>query len=186
MAAGYCDLKITQEDLTIIGNPNPDFTGGITNTFRFYNFDMSLFFTFSYGNDILNMNRYYLEEGRSLSSNQFASYADRWTVDNPNGKLPRARSANNTAWGSDRYVEDGSYLRLKNLNIGYTLPVQVSQRFFVSNMRIYFSAQNLFTVTGYSGQDPTVSTMSNARTPGYDYSAYPVPRTFIFGAQISF
>jgi outer membrane receptor protein involved in Fe transport len=62
----------------------------------------------------------------------------------------------------------------------------VSQRFFVSNMRIYFSAQNLFTVTGYSGQDPTVSTMSNARTPGYDYSAYPVPRTFIFGAQISF
>ena len=180
------DLQITQEDLTIIGNPNPDFTGGITNTFRFYNFDMSLFFTFSYGNDILNMNRYYLEEGRSLSSNQFASYADRWTVDNPNGKLPRARSANNTAWGSDRYVEDGSYLRLKNLNIGYTLPVQVSQRFFVSNMRIYFSAQNLFTVTGYSGQDPTVSTMSNARTPGYDYSAYPVPRTFIFGAQISF
>ena len=65
------NLQITQEDLTIIGNPNPDFTGGITNTFRFYNFDMSLFFTFSYGNDILNMNRYYLEEGRSLSSNQF-------------------------------------------------------------------------------------------------------------------
>lgn len=81
---------------------------------------------------------------------------------------------------------EGQEIDLVALLFKYTLPVQVSQRFFVSNMRIYFSAQNLFTVTGYSGQDPTVSTMSNARTPGYDYSAYPVPRTFIFGAQISF
>lgn len=180
------DLQITQEDLTIIGNPNPDFTGGFSNTFVFYNFDMSLFFTFSYGNDILNMNRYFLEEGRSLSANQFASYADRWTVENPDGVLPRVRSANNTAWGSDRYIEDGSYLRLKNLNIGYTLPVSLSNKFYASNLRVYFSAQNLLTFTRYSGQDPTVSTMSNARTPGYDYSAYPIPRTYIFGVQLSF
>lgn len=180
------DLQITQEDLTVIGNPNPDFTGGFTNSFAWRDFDLSVFFTFSYGNDILNMNRYYLEEGRSLSSNQFASYADRWTVDNPGGKLPRARSAINTAWSSDRYVEDGSYLRLKNVNFGYTLPAKISRRFYVSSLRLYFSAQNIFTITKYSGQDPTVSTMSNARTPGYDYSAYPVPRTFILGAQLSF
>lgn len=180
------DLQITQEDLTVIGNPNPDFTGGFTNSFAWRDFDLSVFFTFSYGNDILNMNRYYLEEGRSLSSNQFASYADRWTVDNPDGTLPRVRSANNTAWSSDRYVEDGSYLRLKNVNFGYTLPAKISRRFYVSSLRLYFSAQNIFTITKYSGQDPTVSTMSNARTPGYDYSAYPVPRTFIVGAQLSF
>ncbi len=180
------DKQITQEDLTIIGNPNPDFTGGLTNTFAFYNFDVSVFFTFSYGNDILNMNRYYMEEGRQTSTNQFASYADRWTVDNPDGKLPRVRSANNTAWGSDRYVEDGSYLRLKNLNIGYTFPVKISQKIYANNLRLYFSAQNLLTFTKYSGQDPTVSTMSNARTPGYDYSAYPIPRTFVLGVQLSF
>lgn len=180
------DKQITQEDLTIIGNPNPDFTGGLTNTFAFYNFDVSLFFTFSYGNDILNMNRYYMEEGRQTSTNQFASYADRWTVDNPDGRLPRVRSANNTAWGSDRYVEDGSYLRLKNLNVGYTFPVRISQKIYANNLRLYFSAQNLLTFTKYSGQDPTVSTMSNARTPGYDYSAYPIPRTFVLGVQLSF
>lgn len=180
------DKQITQEDLTIIGNPNPDFTGGLTNTFSFYNFDVSLFFTFSYGNDILNMNRYYVEEGRQTSTNLFASYADRWTVENPNGTLPRVRSTNNTAWSSDRYVEDGSYLRLKNLNIGYTFPVRISQKIYANNLRLYFSAQNLLTFTKYSGQDPTVSTMSNARTPGYDYSAYPIPRTFVLGVQLSF
>lgn len=180
------DLQITQDDMTIIGNPNPDFTGGLTNNFAFYNFDVSIFFTFSYGNDILNMNRYYMEEGRQNSTNQFATYADRWTVDNPDGKLPRVRSANSTAWSSDRYVEDGSYLRLKNLNVGYTFPVKISQKFYANNFRIYFSAQNLVTFTKYSGQDPTVNAMSNARTPGYDYSAYPIPRTFILGAQLSF
>lgn len=180
------DLQITQDDMTIIGNPNPDFTGGFTNNLEFANFDLQLFFTFSYGNDILNMNRFYLEEGRQISSNQFASYADRWTVDNPDGKLPRVRSANNTAWSCDRFVEDGSYLRLRNLNLGYTLPAAISQKFYVSRLRVYFSAQNLWTWTRYSGQDPTINTLNNARTPGYDYSAYPIPRTFVFGVQASF
>ncbi|HIW66478.1 MAG TPA: SusC/RagA family TonB-linked outer membrane protein, partial [Candidatus Alistipes intestinipullorum] len=180
------DLQITQDDMTIIGNPNPDFIGGFTNNFEFYNFDLQLFFTFSYGNDILNMNRYYLEEGRQVSTNLFATYADHWSEDNPDGKLPRPRSTSNTAWSSDRYVEDGSYLRLRNLNLGYTLPAKICQKLYMSNLRVYFSAQNLLTWTAYSGQDPTISTRNTARTPGYDYSAYPIPKTFIFGIQATF
>lgn len=83
-------------------------------------------------------------------------------------------------------MEDGSYLRLRNLNLGYTLPATISQKFYISRLRVYFSAQNLWTWTGYSGQDPTINTLNNARTPGYDYSAYPIPKTFIFGIQATF
>lgn len=180
------DKQITVDDLTIIGNPNPDFVGGLTNNFDYRNFDLSVFFTFSYGNDILNMNRVYLEEGRSTSTNQYATFADRWTMDNQNGLYPRVKSSNNVSWISDRFVEDGSYLRLRNVNLGYSLPVNLTKKLYISRIRVYFSAQNLWTLTKYSGQDPTVSVSSSARTPGYDYSAYPIPRTFVFGAQVSF
>ncbi|MDD4921959.1 MAG: TonB-dependent receptor [Bacteroidales bacterium] len=180
------DYQITLEDMTIIGNPNPDFIGGFTNNFRYKGFDLNVFFTFSYGNDMLNMNRWYMENGSNISTNQYATYANRWTVDNTNTDIPRIRSNNNTSWISDRIIEDASYLRLKNITLGYSIPKSIAKSLYVSNLRLYVSAQNLWTLTNYSAQDPTVSVRNSAMTPGYDYSAYPVPRTYTLGASITF
>lgn len=118
--------------------------------------------------------------------NQFASYANRWTFENPTSDIPRAiNSASNKVFSS-RIIEDGSFLRLKTLTLGYTLPKAVVTRLHIDNLRVYFAAQNLFTITNYSGYDPEVSIRNNALTPGLDFSAYPRARQFSFGLHIGF
>lgn len=181
------DGVVDSYDLTIIGNPNPKFTGGFTNNFQYRDFDLSIFLQFSYGGQIQNANRIEFEGGdptARTSLNMFASVADRWTPENQSNSLFRIGGQGPTAY-SDRTIEDGSYLRLKTITLGYTLPAAITKRAGINLLRFYFSAQNLLTWTKYSGLDPEVSTYDSALTPAFDWSPYPRSRSFTFGLEIS-
>lgn len=203
------DGIIDERDRTVIGNPNPKFTFGITNDFFYRNFDVSVFINGSYGNDIFNQVRRWTEgdhfwrsHARSVSDfakeglignpaatqeeiNE-AGISDIF-ITNPETKMPRIGGANNNARISDRFIEDGSYIRLRNLTVGYTLPADLLNRFNIRTMRIYFSGHNLFTITGYSGHDPEVG--SDTQDPlllGVDIGNYPSQRIFTFGINFGF
>jgi len=180
------DGLVNNDDLTIIGNPNPIHTGGFNNNFTYKNFDLNVFLQWSYGNDIYNANRVNLEGGTpvGLNVNQLATYADRWTLTNPSNQYYRV-NANGTRVTSSRVVEDGSFLRLKTVQLGYTLPKQLLQRIGIKSIRAYAAAQNLLTVTGYSGPDPEVSVKGYGLTQGYDFSAYPRALTVTLGLNLT-
>ena len=182
------DGVINDNDRTVIGNGLPVHTGGFTNNFAYAGFDLSIFFQWSYGNDILNANRLMFESSwnKARDLNQYASYANRWTEDNPTSDIPRATASASNRVFSSRIIEDGSFLRLKTVTLGYTLPKTVLNKFHIDNLRVYFAAQNLFTITNYSGYDPEVSVRNNALTPGLDFSAYPRARQFSFGVNLGF
>lgn len=183
------DGEVNDSDVTIIGNGNPVHTGGMTNSFRYRNFDLSFLLQWSYGNDIYNANRL-LFEGNAIQGkdmNQYATYNERWTPYNPSDKYYRAGGGGPAGRHSSRVVEDGSYLRLKTLSIGYSLPKKIVQKMGIDNLHINLSGQNLLTLTGYSGMDPEVSTRGKSPlTPGFDYSAYPIAKTFVLGIQLTF
>ena len=179
------DLVIDDNDRTAIGNPQPIHTGGFTNKFQYRDFDLNVFFQWSYGNDIYNANRLMLETGYKFNTNQYASYADRWSPDNQSSLIPVSRGSLYKTY-STRIVEDGSYLRLKTVTVGYTLPRKLLRQLGISNLRVYATAQNLFTWTDYSGYDPEVSVRRSALTPGFDYSAYPRAKTLTIGTNITF
>lgn len=182
------DGQVDSYDLTIIGNPNPKFIGGFTNNFRYRDFDLSIFLQFSYGGQIQNANRIEFEGGdptTRTSLNMFASVKDRWTPENPSNTLFRVGGQGPTAY-SDRTIEDGSYLRLKTVTLGYTLPAALTKRVGINSLRFYASAQNLLTWTKYSGLDPEVSTYDTALTPAFDWSPYPRSRTMTLGLELSF
>lgn len=185
----YRDLNgdgvVNADDRTVIGNPNPDFTGGLSNNFKYKNFDLNIFFQWSYGNDIFNANRLVFEGSTRLDQNQYASFIDRWTPDNQTNEMFRVGGAGPFAYSS-RVVEDGSYLRLKTVSLGYTLPANLAKKINLKSLRVYSSAQNLFTWTAYSGPDPEVSVRNSALTPGFDYSAYPRASTVTFGLSATF
>lgn len=184
----YADINndgiVDDNDRTIIGCGQPIHTGGFGNSFYFYGFDLNIFFTWSYGNDILNANRLIFENGSIANLNQFASYADRFDAQtNPDSDIPRIGAGGMFLYSS-RVVEDGSYLRLKNVSLGYTLPRRALRKMHFDTMRIYVSADNIWTWTKYTGPDPEVSTRNSVLTPGFDWSAY--PRAFGLTGGISF
>ena len=179
------DGAIDDFDRTIIGCGQPLHTGGFGNNLTWKNFDLNIFFSWSYGNDVLNANRLIFESGRKSQTNQLASYAGRWSPDNPASNIPRSR-ANGTEVYSSRVVEDGSFLRLKNVSLGYTLPGRSLRKAGISNLRFYVSADNVWTLTGYSGPDPEVSTRNSVLTPGFDWSAYPRALGFTAGVNLTF
>lgn len=179
------DGKIDDYDRTIIGCGQPLHTGGFGNTFSFYNFDLNVFFSWSYGNDVLNANRLVFEAGRNSQTNQLASFAGRWTEDNPHSDIPRPHALGSEEYSS-RVIEDGSFLRLKSVSLGYTIPARMTRKIAVSALRIYVSADNIWTVTGYSGPDPEVSTRNSVLTPGFDWSAYPRAFGITAGINITF
>ena len=178
------DGVIDDNDRTVIGCGQPVHTGGFGNTFYFYGFDVNIFFSWSYGNDVLNANRLIFENGNTANLNQLASYNNRFDVDrNPDSDIP-AIGANDMFVYSSRVVEDGSFLRLRNISVGYTLPRSVLRKMHFDTMRVYVSADNIWTWTNYSGPDPEVSTRNSVLTPGFDWSAY--PRSFGLTAGVSF
>ena len=118
--------------------------------------------------------------------NQFASYANRWTFDNQTSNIPVASSSSSNMVFSSRIIEDGSYLRLKTVSLGYTFPAKVLKNTFISRARVYVSAQNLLTFTNYSGYDPEVSIKNTALQPGLDFSAYPRAASFNLGVNLNF
>ena len=178
------DGIVDDKDRTIIGCGQPLHTGGFGNTFNFYGFDINFFFSWSYGNDVLNANRLIFENASKAGLNMFKSYITRWTTYKQTD-MPRAM-ANGMNVYSSRVIEDGSFLRLKNLTIGYTLPRSVLRRMHFDTMRVYVSAENLFTLTNYSGPDPEVSTRNSVLTPGFDWSAYPRSRSLTAGLSFTF
>lgn len=179
------DGVIDDNDRTIIGCGQPLHTGGFGNTFNYKNFDINVFFAWSYGNDVLNANRLIFENGSKQNLNLLESYADHWSESNPDSDIPRI-GANGMNVYSSRVVEDGSFLRLKNLSVGYTFPRSVLRKLNVDTMRAYLNIDNLFVITKYTGPDPEVSTRNSVLTPGFDWSAYPRSRGFTAGVSLTF
>jgi hypothetical protein len=179
------DNVIDANDRTVIGRGFPIHFGGFSNNLRYKSLDLNVFFQWSYGNDIYNANRQNFETGNKSYLNQYASFEDRWTPEHMNTKMPRAGGQYGYMY-STRVLENGSYLRLKTAQIGYTLPAALLKRMKISNCRFYFSAQNLWTLTSYKGSDPEVSIAYSALTPGFDYSSYPRARTATFGLSLTF
>lgn len=184
------DGVINNDDREMIGNPWPELEGGITNNLNFRGFDFSAFLQFSLGNDIMNAFKIYGAQYGSGGDNHTTEALDRWTPSNPNAKEPRA------VWGdpnlntrySDRFVEDGSYWRVKNVVLGYTLPDHLVGRAIRGrSARLYFQAQNLLTFTDYSGFDPEVNSLGNSSTSrGMDFYALPQARTLTLGVNLAY
>lgn len=182
------DGQIDDRDLGVIGDPNPVHIGGFNNNFTYGNFDLNIFFQWSYGNDVLNANRIEFEGGDPTTRhflNMFASFANRWTPENQTNELYRI-GGQGPAYYSSRTIEDGSFLRLKTVSLGYNLPASVMKSLKMKSLRFSVSAQNLITWTKYSGLDPEVSTRHTALTPGFDWSPYPRPRAITFGLNANF
>lgn len=180
------DGVITTNDRTVIGNAMPKWYGGITNAFDYKGLDFSFMFQFNYGNDIYNATRLYATQSRSGRRNMLAEVADRWSPTNASNKVPsQGGYIVNDVYS--RFIEDGSFLRLKNVTLGYTLPHKWTRKFQISKLRLYATGQNLFCVTGYSGYDPEVNSAgNNPMTPGLDWGAYPKSRVFTFGIDLQF
>lgn len=180
------DGVITTNDRTVIGNALPKWYGGITNTFNFYGVDFSFMFQFNYGNDVYNATRLFSTQSRLGRKNMLAEVADRWSPTNASNNVPKYDGyITNDVYS--RFVEDGSFLRLKTMTLGYTFPREWTKKFKVSKLRVYAQAQNLFCITGYSGYDPEVSmAASNPMTPGLDWGAYPKSRIFTVGLDLQF
>ncbi|WP_140937745.1 SusC/RagA family TonB-linked outer membrane protein [Sphingobacterium lumbrici] len=184
---------ITSDDRQFLGNPLPKMYGGINNTVNYKNFDLGVFFQYSYGNDIYNLGAEgqggYASMGANPEpTNMFKEYYDgRWTADNVDAKYPRAvngvRGTYNTQ-RSSRFLEDGSYLRLKNITLGYNLPKSFISKAKFSNARVYVTGYNLLTFTKYSGFDPEVSSELTVANLGVDQSAIPQFKSFVIGVNI--
>lgn len=172
------DGKIGEEDMTMIGNPFPWLTYGLNADFAWKGIDLSIFFQGVYGNEIFNGVRI-RTEGTGNDATLSTAMRDVWSTENPNGSIPRPKSPYHGV-SSSRYVEDGSYLRLKDLTIGYTLPEKWTKKMHMNRWRFYVSMSNLFTVTKYTGYDPEVG------LKGLDWGVYPQSRTFMFGTNINF
>ena len=188
------DGSITTDDQHDVGSPFPDMTFGLRLGGDWNNFDFNLFFDGTVGNKIYNYPRYRLESG-NFNGNYSTTLANSWRPDNQNTDMPRfsvTDGADNKWAYTDRWLEDGSYIRLKTLDIGYTLPKQLLKKIKLENVRIYTSIENLFTLTKYSGYTPDLGesgvdlgTTYNVFTRGIDQGRYPLPRTFSFGIQVN-
>ncbi|MDP5061563.1 MAG: TonB-dependent receptor [Maribacter sp.] len=188
------DGVINDDDRTFIGSPHPDFTYGLNFNFGYKNFDLSAFIQGSHGNDIYNYTKVFTDFPTFVDGNRSTRVLDSWTPTNTNATLPALGNAivNNEADPNSYFVEDGSYARLKNLQIGYTLPETIMDKIGMSSIRFYVQASNLFTITGYNGLDPEVQPVFNNDgtvdnlTLAVDYGSYPVARIFTLGTNLKF
>ncbi len=175
-------------DRKIVGTANPKFFGGFTNTLNYKNFDLMFFFQFSSGNKQLNWNLFFLEHGGTRASQFSGSQLNRWQKDGDVTMVPRLNASNYAAdLRPSRFLEDGSYTRLKNLSLGYSIPAAWLGKISMSSARIYISGQNLITFTKYTGLDPELTgTASNALTQGIEFFSMPQARTMMAGINVSF
>jgi len=186
---GQPDGRLNNDDRAIIGNPHPDFIWGFNNDFRWKGFDANIFFQASQGNDIFN---YTLMELDLMAGRNNATKAalNRWTPSNTNTDIPKANGGRSRR-ASTRWIQDGSFIRLKNLAVGYTLPQMVVDKMGIRKFRVYISAQNLWTLTDYEGYDPEVNYRSGGardgnRNLGLDYASYPNAKSYTVGLNIGF
>ncbi|MEJ6980090.1 TonB-dependent receptor [Pedobacter sp. P351] len=184
------DGKLTQADRQLMGNLIPKFFGGLTNKVSYKGFDLNVLFTYQYGNKVFNFNKYILEGGgtRDASRSILKSQLDRWQKPGDITNTPRVTSVGNNynIEQNSRYLEDGSFIRLKSAVIGYTLPAKVSARLKLNKVRLYALGTNLWIQTNYTGADPETSGSAGQNLDGLDTATPPQPRGLQFGANISF
>ncbi len=197
------DGKITSADRQIVGNALPNFTGGFTNEISYKNFSLNVFFYFQQGNKIVNMNDFFLVHGGTQNNIGFVPrQLERWQKAGDITDIPRLTtysgdptvnggSANNYGGNvanlSSRYLEDASFIRLKNISLGYTIPEKITSKWHISKLKANISASNLLTFTKYNGLDPEVSSQGgNQNTAGYDWATVPQPRTIQVGVNVTF
>lgn len=197
------DSVITADgDRRVIGNANPKFTGGWNNQFTYKNWDASIFVNFVVGNDIYNANKLEWTDGAFANLNMLNTMKDRWTNINSQGQVvtdPKelaTMNENANIWSPVRVqrwwlhswaIEDGSYLRINNVTLGYTLPKRLTGRAKISSFRIFATVNNLAVISSYSGFDPDVTARrSDPLTPGVDFAAYPRAKTWVFGVNVNF
>jgi len=181
------DGQINDADRTLIGKGIPDFYGGFFNTFRYKNFDLTVELQYSYGNDVFRMSQHSSED-RTGIANSYASVLNAWTEENQNTPIAQIRGAGvryDSLLDSHK-VEDGSFIRGKNLMLGYNLPTEFLSKIKLSKLRFYASVQNFFLITDYSGYDPEVTTYDDTFAQGIEFHDYPKPRTFTFGLNATF
>lgn len=181
------DGSINATDRSIIGNPNPDFIYGINSVMKYKGLELTLFFQGSQGNDIFNLNKASnLDMGFGLNQPEEV-YTNHWTPENTNAKYPKPSNKINGNF-STRFVEDGSYLKLKNVMLAYSLPLADWKVPYVKSAQLYVSGQNLLVFTKYSGYDPEVNAYgsANSRTQGVDYTVYPPSKSVTFGVRFGF
>lgn len=181
---------INANDIVPVGNALPKFNGGLTNNLSYKGFDLSVFFNFVYGNKVYNNNNYFLEGGGTRDANRAMDVyqLDRWQKPGDITNMPRltAYGQNYTLSPTSRNIEDGSFLRLSNVTLGYNLPKEFVKKARMNSVRIYASGSNLWLWTKYKGPDPEINVSSSATVLGYDLGTPPVPRTFQIGANITF
>lgn len=183
------DGKVDVNDQTIIGSGVPIHLGGISNEFSYKGIDLTIFFQWSVGNQILNANRYHFENPMTTLApiNQYASYINRWSPTNPNSDIPSALTslASNQLFSS-RVIEDGSFLRFKNITLGYSLASKLCHKLKLQKVRFFASANDIWVLTNYSGFDPEVSVRNQTLSPGVDFSAYPKAMSINGGINLTF
>lgn len=180
------DGRITADDKYVLGNAIPDFSYGINVDMNWKNFDLSLFFNGVYGNDIFNARKY--DYYFNYANNMVTDVLKSWTPTNTHTSVPVAKVTNaegGNSLPSEFYIEDGSYFRLKNIQLGYTLPVALLNKAYISRLRVYVGVQNAFTLTKYSGYDPEVSS-NTLFSRGVDQNSYPNARIYTVGLNLSF
>lgn len=175
------DGKINEDDRTVIGNPSPKWIFSMNNNLSYKGFDLSIYLQGVSGNDIFNANNI-MNEGMAGAANQTTAVLNRWTGEGTSCVMPRAvlndPAKNNRV--SDRWVEDGSYLRIKNITLGYNFPQKWIKKLTLENARLFVSCDNVATITGYSGFDPEVD------INGIDNNRYPISRTLSLGVNFNF
>ncbi len=177
------DGVINEEDRTMIGNPTPDLTLGVNGSIEYRQFDISMYFVGSYGNDVFNG----AQRQDLRFTNRSTAILDRWTEEGTSSTIPRYTwtDVNNNYRISDLYIEDGSFIKLKNIQVGYTFSDRFNSRINAKNLRIYASAENLLTITRYTGADPEIGAMSSFNI-GIDRGIYPQARTMRLGVIMTF
>ncbi len=183
------DGIINGDDRSFIGSAQPDFNFGFNNTFTYKGLSINAFFQGVYGNQLVNFNKFLVERQNGTSNISLEYFANRWTPQNPNNRYPRVNAdpGLSRSFISTAEVEDGSYLRLKTITLAYQLPRKSLEQFSMTNLRIYFTAKNLWTLTDYSGYDPEVSHFGQSATNmGADLGGYPSTRSFLIGLNIGF
>lgn len=200
------DGVVDVNDQTIIGDPNPDFTFGFNNEFSYGPIDLTVYINGSYGADVLNYSRVVIEGQTSVFNNQAATVANRAQIElvdpagaadnpenvflsNPGTDIPRPTTNDNNRNNrmSDRFIEEGSYVRIQNVRLGYTLPTTFTRKYRIQRLRLYVNAQNLYTFTNYSGYDPEIGAFNqDPLLQNVDMGRYPSPRLFTFGLDVDF
>lgn len=177
-----------ENDRTFLGNPIPELTFGLNNTFNWKGFDLNIFLNGVYGNELANFTRVNLENLNGQNNVSLAAFSNRWTPQNPSNTYTRASNGiRNTPFASN-FVEDGSFLRLKSITLGYSLPTDLLSSLNVKKIRVYFIGRNLHTWTNYSGVDPEVSWggPQGALSAGADFGGYPNSKTYMLGINVNF